>query len=181
MFSADPPSVVVTTPVDMPADVLVVKRDTRSDVLVNLDTPLPLIKVRKTEDALLRQAIFLTSTLTVLRPAAGGGDDVLRWTYQSYLQHQLCFTSITGQFSCAAAEVEELTDKAAGETALAATSGELATGPNPAAEDARIAVATALRTRADRLFEDDRRLKLDPMLKAAGVSIRRALASSVRR
>ena len=163
-----PPPVVATAAVDRPAEVVVVSRDTRSDVLVGTDTPLPLIKAGRTEDALLRQAIFLTSTLTVVRPAAGAGEQTLRWAYQPYLQRQLCFTSITGQFSCATAELEELTEKAEGETPVVATPG-----PNPAAEDARTAVATALRARADGLFEDDRRLKLSPMLKAAGVSVRR--------
>ncbi len=64
-----------------------------------------------------------------------------------------------------------------------AASGEATPSPNPEAESARIAVVTALRTRADALFEDDRRLKLSAMLKAAGVTIRRIHASmgSVRR
>jgi hypothetical protein len=179
MFVADPPAVIATVPVTKPAEMVVVSRDTRSEVLANADTPLPLIKAGKTEDALLRQAIFMTSTLVAVRPAAGGGEDLLRWTYQTYLQRQLCLTSITGQFSCAAAEVEELTEKAAGEAPLAATAGQPAPGPNPTAEAARIAVTTDLRTRATALFEADRRLKLTPMLKAAGVSIRRAPASAV--
>lgn len=180
--AADPPAVVVTLPVAPRPDVVVVSRDTRSEVLVSRDTPLPLVKAGRTEDALLRQAIFLTSTLIVVRPAAagpGGGDDRLRWTYEPYVQRQLCFTSMTGQFSCAAAEVAELTEKAAGETPLAATAA--ASGPNLAAEGARIAVAAALRTRATALFEDDRRLWLSPMLKSAGVAIRPARPTPARR
>jgi hypothetical protein len=181
--AADPPSLVVTVPVDKPADVVVVSLDTRSYVLVGTDTPLPLIKAGKTEDALLRQVIFMTSTLTVVRPAAGGSEDVLRWTYQPYLQRQLCLTSITGLFSCAAADVEELTEKATGETHLAAATGPATSGSNPAAESARIAVVTALNSQATALFEADRRLKLTPILRAAGVSIRRTpvSASPVRR
>jgi hypothetical protein len=177
MLAADPPSVTATAAVEKPADLVVVSRDVHSEVLVSKDTPLPLARAGRTEDAVLRQAIFLTSTLTVVRPAAGPGEEVLRWTYAPYLQHQLCVTSITGQFSCAIAEVEELTEKAAGETPLATTSGQTTPSsdpapPNPAAETARIAVSTALNARAAVLFEDDRRLKLSPMLKAAGVSIR---------
>lgn len=178
MLAADPPAAIATGPVEKSSDVVVVSRDTHSDVLASKDTPLALIKARRTEDALLRQAIFVTSTLTVVRPAAGAGEELLRWTYQSYLQRQLCFTSITGLFSCAAAEVDELTEKAAGEAPLAAASGQAAPGPEPTAEGARIAVATALRAQADALLADDRRLKLDPMLKAAGVSIRRTPASA---
>ena len=181
--AADPPAVVVTLPAAQPPNVTVVSRDTRSEVLVTRDTPLPLVKAGRTEDALLRQAIFLTSTLTVVRPAAaaGGEDDRLRWTYAPYVQRQLCFTSMTGQFSCAAAEVAELTEKAAGEAPLAATVAQATSGPNPAAEGARIAVATALRTRAAALFEDDRRLWLSPMLKSAGVAVRPARPTPARR
>ena len=45
--------------------------------------------------------------------------------------------------------------------------------PDPLAETARNNASAALRGRADGLFDDDRRLKLDPMIKAAGVSVRR--------
>jgi hypothetical protein len=173
MLVADPPPVAAAAAVDKPAEVVIVSRDTRSDILASKDTPLPLIKGRRTEDAVLRQTIFLTSTLTGVRLALGAGEEVLRWTYAPYLQRQLCFTSITGQFSCAVAEVEALTEKATGETPQAATPAQTAPVPNPAAEAVRIAVASDLRSRADALFEDDRRLKLTPMLKAAGVSIRR--------
>jgi hypothetical protein len=71
-----------------------------------------------------------------------------------------------------------LTEKATGETPLAATPAQTAPVPNPAAEAVRIAVASDLRSRADALFEDDRRLKLTPMLKAAGVSIRQTHVSA---
>jgi hypothetical protein len=172
ILAADPPPVVVTVPADKPAEV-VVSRDTRSDILASRDTPLTLIKGRRTEDALLRQTLFLTVGLTGVRPAAADGQEVLRWTYAPYLQRQLCFTSITGQFSCAAVEVEELAQKATGEAPQPSTPDQTAPGPNPAAEAVRTAVAADLRGRADALFDDDRRLKLDPMLKAAGVSQRR--------
>jgi hypothetical protein len=181
MFAADPPAISVAAPAEKPADVVVVSRATGSEVLASRDTPLPLIKAGRTEEALLRQAVFLTRNLSAVRPAAGDGGETLRWTYQAYLQRQLCFTSITGLFSCAAAEVEELPEKAAGETPLAATPPTPdAPGPNPAAEAARLSLAGALRTRATDLFAADRRLKLDPTLKAAGVSIRRPQAAAHR-
>jgi hypothetical protein len=185
MLAADPPPVIATVPVDKPPDVVVVSRDARSDILASRDTPLPLIKGRKTEGAVLRQVVFLTSTLTVVRPATGSDQQTLRWRYEPHLQRQLCFTSITGQFSCALAEVEDLPEKAEGEAALPpapeqAAPGQVAPGPNPAAEAVRTDVTAALRVRADALFEDDRRLKLDPMLKAAGVRVRRPLAATAR-
>ena len=117
-----------------------------------------------------------------MRPAAGsGGPDVLRWTYQAYLQRQLCFTSITGLFSCAATEVDELADKAAGKAPLWGDAGQAATAPNPAAEGVSISLTAALRGQAPALFEEDRRLKLGPMLKAAGVSVRRTPGAPARR
>ena len=186
MQAADPPPVVATVPVVKPPDVVVVSRDARSEILASRDTPLPLVKGHRTEDAVLRQVIYLTSTLIVARPTAETGEQTLRWIYEPYLQRQLCFTSITGQFSCALAEVEELTEKATGEAPLppapvqAATDpaapGQAAPGSSPAAEAVRTDVAATLRARSDALFEDDRRLKLDPMLKAAGVRVRRAHA-----
>jgi hypothetical protein len=180
MVAAEPPAAVAPAAVDKLPDVVVVSRDTRSDVLASADTPLPLIKAGRTEDALLRQAIFLTSTLTVVRPAAGAGQETLRWSYQPYLQRQFCFTSITGQFSCAAAELEELPAKADGEApAPAPATPEQATpAKSPAAEDARTALVTDLRARADALFENDRRLVLSSMLKAAGVRVRRIRVSA---
>jgi hypothetical protein len=181
VFAADP-SVVAPAAAVKPAEVVVVGRDTRSDILASKDTPLPLIKGRRTEDAVLRQTLFLTIALTEVRPAAGAGGDVLRWTYQPYLQRQLCFTSITGRFSCAEAEVEALAGKAEGEAPAApepaapsaAAPDPAAPAPSPAAEAARLAVAAGLKDRADTLFADDRRLELDPMLKAAGVWVRRS-------
>jgi hypothetical protein len=175
MLAPDLPAAIIAAPA-APADVVVVSRDTRSEVLISRDTALPLIKAGRTENAVLRQAIFLTSTLTVVRRAADGDNEILRWSYEPYLQHQLCFTSITGQFSCAAAEVEELMQKATGEAAIAAIADPAAPGPNPAAEGARIAFETALRSRAAALFATDLRLKFRPMLKAAGVSIGRSRA-----
>ena len=188
MLAADSPPAVAAAPVAKPADLMVVSSDAHSEILASQDTPMLLVKARKTEDALLRQAITLTSTLTVVRPASGAGADVVRWNYQTYLQRQLCLTSITGHFTCAIAEVEELTEKGSGEAPLAAMPAQAAldpaapvqvtpnpTAPNssPEAESARATLAAALHDRSAALFEDDRRLKLDPMLKAAGVSIRR--------
>ena len=188
MQAADPPPVVVNVPADKPAEVVVVSRDARSDILASRDTPLPLVKGRRAEDAVLRQVIFLTSTLTVERPASGTGEQTLRWKYEPFLQRQLCLTSITGQFSCALAEVEDLSGKATGEALIPvapdpvvagqAAPIQAAPGPNPAAEGARADVTAALRNRADALFDDDRRLKLDPMLKAAGVIVRRTRVSA---
>lgn len=173
-LAAELPPIVAAAPADRPGEAVVVSRDTRSEVLFSKDTPLPLIKGSRSEDALLRQAVFVTSTLTVVRPAQAG-EDILRWTFQPYLQRELCFTSMTGQFSCTAAEVTALPEKHSGEAPMSPPEADGgAAQTNPAAEAARAAVAASLRARGPALFGEDRRLKIEPMLKAAGVSVRTA-------
>ncbi len=155
-----------------PPGLLVVSREARSDVVASRDTPLLLVKAAKTENALLRQAIFLTSTLTTLRPAEGQGGDILRWRYQPHVLRQVCFTSITGQFSCAAGVSEELTDESSGEAPAPPELGPDAPAMETGAEAARLAITAQLTARAPSLFDEDRRLKIDPMFRAAGVTIR---------
>lgn len=168
--AAEPP--VAAEPA--PAGLVVVSREARSDVVVSKDTPLLLVKAAKTENALLRQAIFLTSTLTVLRPAEGQGGDIQRWTYQPHLLRQICFTSITGQFSCAAGVSEDLTEASSGEAPAPPELGPEAPPIDSSAEAARLTLATRLSARAPGLFDEDRRLKINPMFKAAGVTVRSA-------
>jgi len=168
--AAEPP--VAAQPA--PAGLVVVSREARSDVVIGKDTPLLLVKAAKTENALLRQAIFLTSTLTVLRPSEGQGGDILRWTYQPHLLRQVCFTSITGQFSCAAGVSEDLTDESSGEAPAPPELGADSPSIDSGAEAARLTLTARLSARAAALFDEDRRLKVDPMLKAAGVTIRSA-------
>jgi hypothetical protein len=191
MFVAEPAAPAASPPM------MVLRVDTRSDVIASRDTPLALAKAGRAEDALLRQAVVVTATLKLVRATAattvtatatdagarieapdapyGAGPataDVLRWTYASYLQRQVCFTSITGLFACAAAEVEPLPERFEGETRVTdAPPGDTSNlaAPNATAEAARTALATTLRARASLLFETDRRLKLVPMLRAAGV------------
>lgn len=172
--AAEPPAAVQPTP----AGLVVVSREARSDVVVGKDTPLLLVKATKTENALLRQAIFLTSTVTVLRPAEGPGGDILRWTYQPHLLRQVCFTSITGQFSCAAGVSEDLTDESSGEAPAPPELGPDAPSIDTGAEAARLTLTTRLSARAETLFDEDRRLKIDPMFKAAGLTVRSATGTS---
>lgn len=172
MQAIEPPAVIEPAPAAAPTE-YVVRRDSRTDLVSSSDTPLPLIKAGRTEDALLRQAVFVTSTFTVVRSATAPNAETLRWTYEPVLQNQLCFTSMTGQFSCTVAEVTPLPERYAGEAPSAPlpTDGS-APAPSPAAEAARAAVSESLRGRAPGLFGEERRLKIDPMPRAAGVSLR---------
>jgi hypothetical protein len=181
MMQADQPpaapaaAIVEVAPVQAAPEFFVVSRDSRNTVVTAADRPLPLVKAGRTEEALLRQALFVTATTMITRPPTDGSQpDRFRWTYQGFLQRQLCFTSMTGQFACTVAEVVALPETVTGEASL----------PPPPPEGQPLVVAEAqaaqarldetLRGRAAALFDDDRRAKVDPMLKAAGVSVRRA-------
>jgi hypothetical protein len=151
-------------------EVLVVSRDDRSEIVAILDTPLVLVKAGRREAMLLRRAVFITSSVTVVRPrsATGSEADRYRWAYQGFLQRQFCVTSITGLFSCTVPQVESLPDAQKGEAALAApTSGEAF----PAAAAAQGRITESLRARATALFDADRRANVDPVFKAAGVAV----------
>lgn len=172
MLTAEPPAVVEPA-ASAPAASTVMFQATRSEVLISEDTRLPLIKAGKTEDGLLRQTIALTSVTSVVRSNIEPYEHSLRWTYKAYLQRQMCFVSITGLFTCAVGVSEELTDKSDGEGPLAMTPDDLSESSSPAAEVAWRTLTTGLSAKVSSLFANDRRVSVDPMLAAAGVSIRR--------
>jgi hypothetical protein len=111
----------------------------------------------------------VTSTLTVTRAAGAtdGADDRYGWTHQGYMQRQVCFTSITGLFACAGAEVEVLPEVERGEASVRQADDF------PLAEAARRRLAEGLRARVGSLFDADRRTKVEPALRAAGVTLSR--------
>jgi hypothetical protein len=167
MIAADTPPAAVQA---VPAEEVVLGRHDSTALAATQDFPLILTKGRRREDAVVRLAVFTTSSVTVTRPrdpAAGGEAPYrYRWTHQAYLQRQVCFTSIAGLFSCAVPEVEPLPDRAAGEA-------ETKDMPDsfPLADADRGRLAEQLRLRSAGLFEADRRAKVDPIFKAAGVVV----------
>ena len=168
-----PPPVVQPAAPAKPSEAFVVlSRDDGSEIVTSLDLPLVLVKGGRTEDVLVRRALFITASVTVVRPVAAqdGASDGYRWRYEAFLQRQICFTSMTGLFACTQAEVESLPDKATGEAPLPA-SGD---GTFPEAEAAKRRLTEGLRVRAGALFEADRRANVDPVFKAAGAVVPRA-------
>ena len=162
----DPPP--AAAPAAPSAEVIVSRRE--ANVLAaSQDVPLALVKAGRREDAVMRRVVFASTEVTVARPAgeATSARDTYRWTHQAYVQRQLCVTSITGQFVCAAPQSEAVGD------------GEVGVAPVDPAAPTTFAEADAaadrlvarLRTRAGALFETDRKTRLEPMLKAAGVTI----------
>ncbi|RAK69103.1 hypothetical protein [Phenylobacterium kunshanense] len=163
MITAEAPPAAVA-PAPAPATIL--RRDA-TEVVAASDLPLTLVKAGQREQALVRRAVFVTSTLTVTRPAGAvdtEGDRYV-WTHQAYMQRQVCFTSITGLFACAGAEVEPLPDVERGEAPARLVDDF------PLAEAARRRLAEGLEARAAALFEADRKTKVQPALRAAGVSV----------
>ena len=159
---------VPSTPPARPAtQVIVVSRRESTQVVASSDQPLVLTKGPQREQALVRQAIFVTTSLSVTRPAVTE-DAILetyRWTHQAFLQRQVCVSSIAGLFACTEPAVVSLPDKEAGEAPVSLTEPDAA----PLSEAAYRRLADGLRPRAPALFDADRRRHVDPVFKAAGV------------
>ena len=91
------------------------------------------------------------------------------------MQRQLCFTSMTGQFSCTTPELIALPEVEKGEApVLPIVSGNGVGGADddafPAATAAEDKITRALKARAASLFETDRKTRIEPIFRAAGVS-----------
>lgn len=144
-----------------PAAEIVLSRREASEIVAAHDLPLALTKGPRREDALARGAVFVTSAVTVVRPPQGA--DRYRWTYQAFVQRQVCVTSLTGLFTCSEPQVQKLPDAETGEAPLPADPDSY-----PAAEAAHARLIDGLKTRATAILAADRKASLDPLLKASG-------------
>ncbi|MFN3513600.1 MAG: hypothetical protein ACK41C_11170 [Phenylobacterium sp.] len=148
-----------------PSEPVVLSRREQAEIVAGRDVALVLTKGVRREDALLRQAAFISGATLVLRPQdSPDGSDLCRWRYETFVQRQVCFVSMTGLFACTVAEVEKLADTAEGEAPLRPD------GACPAAVAAEAGIAAGLRSRAPILFDADRRTHLDPLLRATGAT-----------
>ena len=163
---ADPPP--VGAPAAPPAEVIVSRRQANV-VAASQDVPMVLLKGGRREDAIMRRVVFAATGVTRVRPPgeATAGRDDYRWTHQAFVQRTLCVTSITGQFLCAAPQSEPVGDGEVGSAPVDPVKPETFAEADAAAER----LLARLRMRAAGLFETDRRTRLEPMLKAAGVSV----------
>lgn len=150
-----------------PAQEVVLARREVNEVVAAQDLPLTLTKAGRREDALVRRAVFITASVVLTRPAdAAATAASYRWSHQAYLQRQVCFTSITGLFSCTDAQTEALPEKATGLASAVA-----APDAYPLADADQRRLADQLRQRSAMVFRDDRRANIDPVFKAAGVVV----------
>lgn len=158
MLAAEPPPPA--------AEVIVVSRSEATRIVASSDLPFVLTKGPQREQAMVRQAIFITSSLAVTRPAAEGvATESYRWTHQAFLQRQVCFSSISGLFACTEPIVQALPDAEKGEAPVPLAQPDTA----PQSEAARQRLSDTLKPRASALFESDRRRHVEPVFKAAGV------------
>jgi hypothetical protein len=172
MMWADPP------PAAPPAEVIV-SRHEANVVAAAQDVPLVLVKAGRREDAVMRRVVFAATQVTRVRPSGEttAGKDVYRWTHQAFVQRTLCVTSITGRFLCAAPQSEPVGDGEVGSAAVHPAQPEAFAQADAAAER----LVARLRVRAAALFETDRRTRLEPLLRAAGVSVAPASAAPARK
>lgn len=165
MLQAEAPPAAVQPATPAQPAVAVLSRQEGTELVAVLDLPLSLSKGGRTEEALVRRAIFVTAKVQATRPLDGGPDSYA-WSYAAFLQRQVCFGSMTGLTGCTEPQVEPLPDKAEGQAAI-----EPAAEPTfPLAEAARERLVDDLRTRSKIIFDADRRAKVDPIFKAAGVA-----------
>ena len=171
MSAADVP------PAPPATEVVIVSRRDGSEVVAAQDLPLVLVKATRREEALVRRAVFITTSVTVTRPLGeGAAPDRYRWTYRAFLQRQVCLTSMTGLFACTEPQAQALAETSQGEAPLE-------TDPQsfPAASGAQAKLVETLKARAEALFTADRRANIDPIFKASGVVVQAAGAPARKR
>lgn len=136
--------------------------------------PLTLTKSGRTENAVVRQQIFLR---TIVKPGAvpivPDGVTVsaipCAWTIESYLQREICFYSMTGLLACTDTNTEPL---------RATETGQVDQAPDAACdviakpvELAEARVIDALEQIKAQMFDEDYRLIVKPQLVASGATV----------
>jgi hypothetical protein len=161
MIAAEPPAVVQPA-----SEAVVVRRSESTQIVASSDQSFVLTKGPQREQVMVRQAIFITSQISVTRPPTEGlVNETYRWTHQAFLQRQVCFSSISGLFACTEPVVQALPDAERGDAPAPLTEPDTA----PLSEAARKRLADNLKPRATALFDADRRRHVEPVFKAAGV------------
>lgn len=111
-FQAPPPA----EPAPPAAEQRVLRQDTTTTIAASLDRPLLIQKPPAAEPVVVRQRLLLRAALTHLALSEGEGRDRgdCRWEIVSYVQRDLCFTSLTGLTGCTASVTDKLAQEASG-------------------------------------------------------------------
>jgi hypothetical protein len=156
----------------------VVSRVDNTQTVETGDMRLVLTKGKREEHALVRRFIFITATLRLTEPALPPEGDAApaqtcRFAYRAFLQRQICFTSMTGLSSCTQPEIESLPDEASGEAPAPANAQPgFCNDVFRPATTVRVRLSSSLLSNAKALFAADQKGKVEPMLKASGVTAR---------
>lgn len=147
-----------------------ISADSRFVTVTQSDIPLVLTKGKpvQTERAWARYQIYIKSEVTGLDAVT---DQDCRWKFTAFLQRQLCFASMTGQFGCTAASLTELAEVGSGNETL--DRNDLCNTGHPAVMRAERRFSTAISAQAQTRFESDLKLSLIPTLTRTGVKVAR--------
>ena len=155
-----------------PAETLLARNDT-STTLSERDTPILLRKAGVTERAVVRQQLYLSIATRLVRPAAPDARLTCRWVLKPVLSRSVCFSSITGLFSCTEAVTTELPQQSKG----SAEPQDQQDQQDPGCDESFAPTAQAvtffsqdLKRGADAMFAADRADSVDRAFRAAGVA-----------
>jgi hypothetical protein len=151
-----------------PAAEVVVARSDHTTVAASLDLPLSLVKAGRREEMVVRRVLFVNASVTQVKPA-DGGPDRYRWKLAGFLQRVYCVRSLSGVFACSTPKNMALPESAEGEAPLTAT------GDFRLAVQAEGVLSSTLAARSEEIFSADRQMAVDPLLKAAGVTVPKAV------
>lgn len=182
LFQAPPPP--PPPPPVPPVEQRVLRRESGTVIVADNDRALIIQKPPAAESVVVRQRLLLRHTLTELAVSEGFGRDrgSCRWEIASYMQRDLCFTSITGLTGCTASVSDRLAQEASG--AFDPTPPPVEGDPPPAAAPrvcafssgllaAAVADAQArLNDRRDVLFEKDFAVHVRPLLTRTGATLK---------
>ncbi|MBI1685293.1 hypothetical protein [Caulobacter hibisci] len=132
--------------------------------------PLTLTKAGRVERAVVRQQVFMKISVRPGATATVEGQAVTptpcAWTIETYLQREICFSSMTGQTSCTDPVSTLLAAGEAGQADLTGQSCDVMA--EPVTQSAR-RVRAGIEPMSTAVFEDDYKVKVRPLLTAGGV------------
>ena len=171
-----PPPAQPAPLLDTNSNTVVRSRTDNTQAVQSDDLRLVLTKAKREEHALVRRLMFIMAALRLTEPAAWAGDgpapQTCHWEYRSFLQRQQCFVSVSGVLACTQPEVTPRPDEAHGDApAPAGAQVGFCNDLFRPAVTARVRLSTLLHERSADLFAADQKAKVDPVFKAAGLTV----------
>lgn len=180
LFQAPPPPEAPP-----PAQTRVVRQDGSAAIVAELNRPLLVQKPPAAENLIVRQRLILRYSLVeraTLQPDSSERYEC-RWDIASYVQRDMCFTSLTGLTGCTASVSDKLAQEASGAFDTTPPPDDAPPAAEPAAPkvcdftSGQLAAAVAdanarLSDRSAALFESDYATQVRPLLTRPGVTLK---------